>query len=137
MNRSLRIVVADDEPDMQDFFRRMLPLLGHQVVGIAGNGRELVEQCRVRQPDLVITDVKMPEMDGIAASAELCRENPLPVILISAYHHVDLVDHAVHDHVMAYLVKPVGRKDLEPAIALAVRRFEEFRQLRDGAADSR
>lgn len=137
MTQSLRIAVADDEQDMRDFFQRMLPLLGHQVVSVAENGRELVEQCRLQRPDLVITDIKMPEMDGIEASAELCRDEPLPIILISAYHDAELITRATNDHVMAYLVKPVGRKDLEPVIALAMRRFEQFRQLQNEAADLR
>jgi len=109
---------------------RMLPLMGHRVTSVAENGRELVEQCRRQRPDLVITDVKMPVMDGIEASIELNRDAPLPVVLVSAYHDADLIERAANDHVMAYLVKPVGRKDLEPAIALAMRRFEQFQELR-------
>ena len=68
MNESLRIAVADDEADMRDWFERILPTLGHQVVSVAENGRELVEHCRTLNPDLAITDVKMPEMDGIDAA---------------------------------------------------------------------
>jgi len=130
MSRPLCIAIADDEPDMRDFLVRMLPLMGHRVTSVAANGRELVEQCRRQRPDLVITDVKMPEMDGIEASIELNRVAPLPVVLVSAYHDAELIERAANDHVMAYLVKPVGRKDLEPAIALAIRRFEQFQELR-------
>ena len=72
MSRALRIAVADDEPDMRDYFRTILPRLGHEVVAVAETGRELVEQCRATRPDLVITDIKMPDMDGIdAAVADL------------------------------------------------------------------
>ena len=69
--KPLRIVVADDEPRMQDYFRKVLPLLGHDVVGVATTGRELVEQCQALNPDLVITDVKMPDMDGIEAAGTI------------------------------------------------------------------
>ncbi|OYV81622.1 MAG: response regulator, partial [Planctomycetia bacterium 21-64-5] len=55
MNEPLRISVADDEADMRDWFERMLPTLGHQVVSVAENGVELVEHCRALKPDLVIT----------------------------------------------------------------------------------
>ena len=50
MNPSLRIAVADDELDMRDYFKKSLPRLGHQVVAVAQNGRELVEQCKALPP---------------------------------------------------------------------------------------
>jgi AmiR/NasT family two-component response regulator len=137
MNPSLRIAVADDEPDMRKYFQKCLPRLGHQVVAVAANGRELVEQCRVTQPDLVVTDIKMPEMDGIEAANAIFHERPVPVILISAFHDSALIRRAEADHVMSYLVKPIKQQDLEPAIALAVRRFEQFRELRKEVADVR
>jgi two-component system, response regulator PdtaR len=96
-----------------------------------------VEQCRTTRPDLVITDVKMPTLDGIDAAAQIYRDNPLPVILVSAYHDAALIERAEADHVMAYLVKPIKQADLEPAIALAMRRFEQFQELRREAADLR
>ena len=78
MTKPLRIAVADDEQDMRDFFERMLPLCGHQVVAVAETGRELVEHCRSLRPDLVITDIKMPDMDGIDAATAICQERPCP-----------------------------------------------------------
>src|SRR5690242_4949635 len=133
MSGPLRIAVADDEADMRDWFERIVPTLGHQVVSVAENGKELVEHCRTLKPDLVITDIKMPEMDGIEASQLVCEERPLPVILVSAYHDEELVKRAEADHVLAYLVKPVGKAALGPAIALAMRRFEELQALRKEA----
>ena len=135
MNHSLRIAVADDEPDMRDFFERMLPLCGHQVVSLAETGRELVEHCRTLQPDLVITDIRMPDMDGIEAAQLISREHPLPIILVSAYHDPALIERAEADHVLAYLVKPISQAHLAPAIAVAVRRFEEMQALRKEASD--
>lgn len=137
MSESLRICVADDEPDMRDFFEKMLTHLGHKVLSVAETGRELVEHCQALKPDLVITDIKMPDIDGIQASEQICREEPLPIILVSAYHDAELIRRAEMDHVMAYLVKPISRADLEPAIALARRRFLQFQELRKEAADLR
>ena len=137
MSESLRIAVADDEADMRDWFERMLPTLGHQVVSVAENGRELVEHCRELKPDLVITDIKMPDMDGIDAAQAICAERPLPIILVSAYHDSELVQRAEADHVLAYLVKPIGKAALGPAISLAMRRFSELAELRKEAADLR
>lgn len=133
----LRIAVADDEPDMLQYYQETLALLGFDVVASAANGRELVDQCLSVQPDLVIADIKMPELDGIQASAELSKSMSVPVILVSAYHDPALVGRAVANHVFAYLVKPVKRADLETAIALATQRFREFNALRKETADLR
>lgn len=137
MNEKLRIAVADDELDMREYLAKVLPRLGHEVVVVAENGRELVEQCRTQMPDLVLTDIKMPEMDGIEAAVALYRDRPVPVILISAFHDRELIERAEGDHVMAYLVKPVKQADLEPVIALAVKRFRQFEAIKREAADLR
>jgi response regulator NasT len=133
----LRIAVADDEPDVRDYFCTFLPALGHHVVGVARTGRELVQQCRDAKPDLVIADIKMPDMDGIEAAAEVCRDRPMPVILVTAYQEPELLDRAGADYVLGYLVKPIKQADLGPAITLAVRRFEQIRSLAKETADLR
>jgi AmiR/NasT family two-component response regulator len=137
MNTHLRIAVADDEPDMREYFLRCLTRLGHQVVVVAQDGQELVERCRTERPDLVITDINMPGMDGIAAAIQLYRDRPVPVILVSAFHDAALIERAEGDHVLGYLVKPIKQADLEPVIALATRRFERFETLRRETADLR
>jgi AmiR/NasT family two-component response regulator len=137
MTGKLRIAVADDEPDMQQYFGKILPRLGYEVVCVAGDGRQLVEQCRQVRPDLVITDIKMPVMDGIEAAQVICREHPVPVILVSAYHDDELISRAGADHVLGYLVKPIKQADLEPAICLAVRRFQQFQAVQSEAQDLR
>jgi len=137
MTPSLRIVVADDERDMRDYFHKILPRLGHTVVAAAETGEQLVDFCRFYRPDLVITDIKMPDMDGIDAATKLYVERPIPVILVSAYSDAKLIERAEADHIMAYLVKPIKQSDLEPAIGLAMRRFEQFEALRREASDAR
>jgi len=137
MNRALRIAVADDEPDMRDYFRKILPRLGHQVVAVAETGRDLLQQCLRTKPDLVITDIKMPDMDGIDAAVQIYKEMPVPVILVSAFHDAELIERAEADHILGYLVKPIKQSDLEPSIALAMRRFEQFEALRKEATDLR
>ena len=120
---------------MRDYFQQILPLLGHQVVGVAQTGRELVDLCAATHPDLVITDIKMPDMDGIDAAAQIYRHAAIPVILVSAYHDPEFIRRAEADHIMAYLVKPIKQADLEPAIGIAMRRFEQFQALRKETAD--
>ena len=135
MSRTLKIAVADDERDMRDYFQQILPLLGHQVVAVAQTGRELVELCNTTHPELVITDIKMPDMDGIDAAAEIYRQAAIPVILVSAYHDPEFVRRAEANHIMAYLVKPIKQDDLVPAIGIAMHRFEQFQALRKETSD--
>src|SRR4051794_15551680 len=133
----LRIAVADDERDMRDYFARILPRLGHEIVATACNGRELVERCHAQHPDLLIVDIRMPEMDGLAALEEIGRHAALPSILVSAYSDQEFVKRAEEYHVMAYLIKPVKQAELAPAIALAMRRFEQMEALRRDACQLR
>ena len=108
MSQPLRIAVADDEADTRDYLKELLPRLGHEVVAV-GSGRELVELCRATKPDLVITDIRMPDMDGLQAAAEINRDGQMPVILVTAYHDADVLAPGAADYVMAYLAKPVAK----------------------------
>jgi response regulator NasT len=135
--RPLRIAVADDEADTRQFFRELLTRLGHEVVGVAETGRQLVEQSRSAHPDLVITDVRMPDMDGVRAAEEINRGDPVPVILITGHHEDDLLARGPGDHIMAYLSKPAKPVDLQAAINLAMLRFRQFEALRQESASLR
>lgn len=137
MSETLRITVADDEPRMRDYLWESLHRMGHLMVSAARNGRELVEQCRQHEPDLVICDIKMPDMDGIEAAEEIYRSRAIPVILVSAFHDDELIRRASGKHVLAYLVKPIKDTDLGPAITVAMDRFREFQTLRNEASDLR
>ena len=131
MSRTLNIVVAEDDTPMREYLRDRVTRLGHRVV-VAEGGRQLVELCRTAPPDLVITDVKMADLDGLEAAAEVNRARPVPVVLVSAYHEDELLARAGEgaDHIMAYLVKPVKQGDVEAAIALAMARFEHLQAIR-------
>jgi two-component system, response regulator PdtaR len=118
MTGSLKIAVADDEPVVREYFCTMLPLLGHEVVAVAENGNELVDVCRTRQPDLIIADVRMPDMDGDEALRQICSERPTPFILVSAYSKPVAGSDAFDGLAWAYLTKPIKREDLERAIQM-------------------
>ena len=137
MNTALKIAVADDEPRMRDYYREALVRMGHRVALAASNGRELIEGCRANRPDLVLTDIKMPELDGIDAAVEIGKGEPVPIILVSAYHDDELLGRARSGHVFGFLVKPVKQDDLKAAIAIAMQRFDEFRTLRSEAGELR
>jgi response regulator NasT len=122
----LRIVIADDESIIRLDLKETLQRMGHQVVAEAGDGRVAVELVREHRPDLVILDVKMPEMDGVDAAKEISRDKLAPVLLLTAYSQQDLVERAMEAGVFAYVVKPFTETDLLPAMAVAIARFREF-----------
>jgi AmiR/NasT family two-component response regulator len=139
MSQALRIAIAEDERDMREFFQTILPLLGHQVIVAAETGKQLVERCRQARPDLVIADIRMPDMDGLEAARIICQEEPLPVILVTAHHDAQAIMRVETETecILACLIKPIKPDDLEPAIALAMRRFQQFQALRREATDLR
>ena len=132
---SLRIVIADDEPIIRLDLRKTLENMGHQVVGEAGDGTKAVEAARDLKPDIIILDIKMPEMDGIEAAKVITTEGVAPVLLLTAYSQKDLVDRAKDAGVFAYLVKPFKEADLLPAMEIAISRYEEFVELENEVTD--
>lgn len=130
MAASTRILLAEDEVIARMDLREMLENLGYSVVGEAGDGSAAVHLARELRPDLVIMDIKMPNMDGIAAARELRADYVAPVLLLTAYSDRDVVDRATDAGVMAYLVKPFAEAELTPSINVALARWREARQLR-------
>jgi two-component system, response regulator PdtaR len=116
MTRSLRVALADDESELRGYCQKLLSRLGHQVVVVAENGRDLLEQCRLQHPDVVLTDLRMPEMGGIPAARVLQQEQPTPIILMSAHFDADALACAEADHVLGCLVKPINPSELEAAL---------------------
>ncbi len=131
----LRIVIADNESIIRMDLREMLEEAGHEVVGESFNGIKAVELTRQLRPDLVIMDIKMPEMDGITASKIIADEKLAPVILLTAFSQKDIVAKAKDSGVLAYLVKPIQESSLFPAIEIALSRFEEIKQLESDLKD--
>ena len=124
-----RIIIADDESLIRLDLREMLTHLGYDVVGEAGDGRTALDLAKKLRPDLVIMDIKMPEVDGIAAAEDLTREKIAPVVLLTAYSDQGLVERAKEAGVVGYVVKPFRQTELLPVIELSLARFEEFRSL--------
>jgi response regulator NasT len=115
--------------------REMLTNLGYLVVGEVADGRSAVNQARELRPDVVIMDIKMPDMDGIEAARVLTEERIAPVVLLSAYSQRELVQRAREAGVVAYLVKPYREEELSPAIEVALARFAEFKDLQKQVSD--
>ena len=120
-----RILIADDESLIRLDLREMLSELGYDVIGEAGDGRAALDLARKLLPDLVVMDIKMPGLDGIAAAEQLTRERICPVVLLTAYSDQELVERAREAGVVGYVVKPFRPTELMPVIELSLARFEE------------
>jgi AmiR/NasT family two-component response regulator len=124
-----RILIADDESLIRLDLRDMLTHLGYEVVAEAGDGRQAIDLARKLKPDLVIMDIRMPEVDGIQAAATLTAERIAPVVLLTAFSDAQLVEQAREAGVVGYVVKPFREAELMPVLELSFSRFEEFRSL--------
>jgi response regulator NasT len=129
------LIIADDESLIRADLREMLTTLGYLVVGEVGDGQSAVNLARELKPDVVIMDIKMPNMDGIEAAKVLTEEKIAPVLLLTAYSQRDLVDRAKEAGIVGYLVKPFREQEIIPAIDIALARFQEFRELEKEVGD--
>jgi response regulator NasT len=132
-----RVVIADDESLIRLDLKEMLTGLGYLVVGEAGDGLSAVNLGRELKPDLVIMDIKMPDLDGIAAAKILTEERLAPVLLLTAFSQVELIDGAKDAGVVGYIVKPFRESELVPAIEIALARFKEYRVIEKEAQSLR
>ena len=130
-----RVVIAEDEALIRMDLAEMLAEQGYEVVGQAGDGERAVELAEQHRPDLVILDVKMPVLDGIAAAERIAERRIAPVVILTAFSQRELVERARDAGAMAYLVKPFSAGDLVPAIEMAVSRFSEVTALELEVAD--
>jgi AmiR/NasT family two-component response regulator len=129
----MRILVAEDETIIRLDLKETLERAGFEVCGEARDGEEAVQLAREEKPDLAVLDVKMPRLDGIEAARRILAERPIPIVMLTAYGHDELVARAVEAGVFAYLVKPFRESDLLPAIQTAKARYAELEALREEA----
>jgi response regulator NasT len=129
------VVIAEDEALIRLDLAEMLVEEGYQVVGEAADGETAVALAEEHRPDLVVLDVKMPRLDGIAAAERIATQRIAPVVILTAFSQRDLVERARDAGAMAYLVKPFTKHDLVPAVEMAISRFAEVRALEAEVAD--
>ncbi|MEV6811739.1 response regulator [Micromonospora sp. NPDC051296] len=124
-----RVLIAEDEALIRLDLAEMLVEEGYEVVGEAGDGETAVRLAEELKPDLVILDIKMPIMDGLAAAERIAGARIAPVIILTAFSQRDLVERARAAGAMAYLVKPFQKSDLVPAVEIALSRYSEIAAL--------
>lgn len=132
--RKLNILIADDESIIRMGLKQILEEAGHTVYA-AENGVAAIRLAEGRTPDLVILDIKMPEMDGLEAARVLLDRTQVPIIFLTAYGEQSLVERAARLPVMGYLVKPIKEAELLAMIQVAALRFEEHARTAQAAVE--
>ena len=123
----MRAVICEDEAVTQLQLRRALARAGMDIVGVASNGREAVSTTLREHPDVVLMDIRMPVMDGIAATRQILEHYPVCVVMLTAFCDDDYRDQAQSLGVSGYIVKPITSDVLIPLISDALRKFRASR----------
>lgn len=130
-----KILIAEDEAIIRLDLKEMLEEEGFDVVAEAADGEAAIRLAREQSPDLVIMDIKMPGMDGLAAAKRIIEEDLSAVLILTAFSQKDLVQRAAEAGAMGYLVKPFQKSDLMPAIEVALARHAELTAVKAEAKD--
>jgi len=130
MNRPFRVLIADDEKPVAAGLQGQLETLGYDVVAVVNDGNSAIEVCRRQLPDVVLMDIEMPGLDGLSAARQIVLDPGTPVVILTAHGHANLIDQAVEDGVVYYLLKPVTSPSLHAALQMAVARSRELKDLR-------
>ena len=131
----MRVLIVDDEYLIRMDLRDIIESCGHEVVAEGTNGVEALELCKKHKPDIILMDVKMPELDGIEAARQIGFHHEAPVVLLTSYSQQDLIDKARDSGVYGYLIKPVREEQLVPSLEMALGRYKSDAQLREKMAE--
>lgn len=126
---ALKVILAHGIEDARIVLREALHKLRYEDLRVCASGPELIAMAKEHSPDLIITGVDLPGLDGIAALIEISKTHKIPAIVVTQQRSLELVQRALEDHVMAYLLEPVNVDEITPTIYLVLRRFEQFQEL--------
>lgn len=128
-NLPLKIALAHGVTDAREAIHAALVLAKYEDIWICQTAAELIATTLEREPDLIITGVDLPDMDGPSALIEISKSRMIPAIVVTRQRSLELVQRALEDHVMAYLLEPVKPEEIVPTIFLVIRRFEQLQEL--------
>lgn len=129
-----RVVVAEDEALIRMDIVETLRENGFDVVAEAGDGLQAVAAVKEHKPDLLVMDIKMPNLDGLGAAEQLADEK-VAIVLLTAFSQRELVERANEAGAMAYVVKPFTPNDLIPAVEIALSRHSQIMALEHEVSD--
>ena len=109
------ILICDDEPLAVERLSRLVTQLGHEVVATASYGLEAIEMVKFYEPDVILLDIQMPEMDGLTCAQYLCQLDPMPAIIFCTAFDDHALD-AFKSHAEGYLLKPVMQQELQQVL---------------------
>jgi AmiR/NasT family two-component response regulator len=130
MQKETHVLIVEDDPMVGEMIQGLLEDIGCTVAGKAIDGLQAIEMTQSLQPDVVLMDIKMPNMDGIEATRHIYESCPTPVVVLTAHEAPELVEGASAAGVGAYLVKPSNMREMERAISIAIARFDDLMELR-------
>lgn len=131
----MRILIVDDESLIRMDLTDILTSEGHEVVGEGKNGVEAINLCKALVPDVILMDVKMPELDGIEAARQIAYHHIAPVVLLTSFSQQNLIEKAKDSGVYGYLIKPVREEQLVPTLEIAIGRFRDDSKRRQELKD--
>ena len=127
---AIRILVAEDNDLVALTLEEQLKSLGYDVIAVAHTGAEAIDLAGRLTPDMIIMDIRMPEIEGTEAAARINAQRPTPILMLTAYTDRETIRRAEAAGALGYLVKPVNEAELSPAINIALARFRDLQGLR-------
>ena len=126
-----KILLVEDESIIRMDLKVILETEGYEVIEEANNGEKAVELALTLKPDIILMDIKMPKIDGLKASRIIGKQLDVPIVIITAYSQKEFMEKAQQDNIVGYIVKPISKENLIPAIEIALHQAEKKKALQD------
>lgn len=131
----LKVLIFEDEAIISMSLSAMMKRLGHQVIGRTRDRKEAIRIAKELDPEIILMDIKMPNMNSIEAAKEILSIKQIPIIILTAYNQPDFIEKVDSMGALYYLIKPITEKALMTFIRLAISRFKEIQELKKEVCD--